>query len=333
MKMLLWLVLPMVLLTAYFAVPQLNNQPETEPAAPVTQTEDPVTAPTLVPVSLAVSPAALIQGEPALITIDGLASASAITSLTFDGKSLSVFIDDGKISALVGIDFHSKPGSYPLVLTLDDGRKIETKIAVGQRAVATTTFDIPETLGGNTPQAEHQLTTSLAEDTAIINAVIATTGPEKLWSGQFRLPLDGSPAVTDVYGYKRQTGSVNLSHQGTDFRASEGTPVSAMNSGKVAFAGTFRNYGHTVIIDHGLGLMTFYMHLSKIKVGKGESVEQGDLIAWSGNTGYSLGPHLHLSVRINGLTIDPLKFLELMKLKNESLKTGSIVNTPYYVKS
>jgi murein DD-endopeptidase MepM/ murein hydrolase activator NlpD len=58
--------------------------------------------------------------------------------------------------------------------------------------------------------------------------------------------------------------------------------------------------------------MTMYMHLSKINVELGKPVEKGDLIALSGNTGYSLGPHLHLSVRIHGYSIDPIKFLELM---------------------
>lgn len=311
MKTLLWLTLPIVLLVAYFAAPHPRNQPETESESSVTQT-DPVAPPARAPVSLSLSPARVIQGEPALITINGLTSTTTITSLTLDNKPLSVFADGDKVAALVGIDFHKKPGSYPLILTLDDTRKFEEKIEVEQRLVATEKFDIPEQLGGNTPQAEHKLTTSLAEDTAVINAVIATTNSKKLWDGKFQLPLSGSPTITDVYGYKRQTGSVNLSHQGTDFRASEGTPVFSMNSGNVAFAGTMRNYGHTVIIDHGLGLMTFYMHLSKIKGEKGDNVKRGDLIAWSGNTGYSLGPHLHLSIRIGGLTIDPMKFMELM---------------------
>lgn len=313
MKKLLWLIIPLFLLATYFFVPQFKKQPETE-KAPVTQKENVDTVP-LEPVSLSISPAKVIQGEPVKIIVNGFNSPSNIQALTFDGEPLSVFVDEDKITALVGIDFHKKPGVYPVVLTLNDGRIIEEKIKVGQRDVAKSNFDIPEQLGGNTPEAEHTLTDSLAKDTAVINSVIATTGPEKLWDGEFRLPLDGPSTVTDVYGYSRQTGSVSLSHQGTDFRASEGTPVYAMNSGKVAFSGTFRNYGHTVIIDHGLGLMTAYMHLSETKVPLDKIVEKGDLIALSGNTGYSLGPHLHLSVRIDGLTIDPMKFLELMGSK------------------
>ncbi|MDP3957521.1 MAG: M23 family metallopeptidase, partial [bacterium] len=257
----------------------------------------------------------IIQGEPALITIDGLASISAIQSLTLDDKLLAVFVDEGKLAALVGIDLHRTPGSYPIILTLHDGQIIEEKIEVGQRAMATAEFDIPEQLGGNTPQAEQELTNTLLQDTVILNSITATMSPEKLWNGRFQLPLAGSPAVTDVYGYSRKTGSVNLSHNGTDFRAPEGTPVYAMNSGKVVFANSFRNYGNTVIIDHGLGIMTLYMHLSEINIKLGDRLEKGDLLARSGNTGYSLGPHLHLSVRIGGFSIDPLKFLELMGAK------------------
>lgn len=312
MERLLWIVLPTLLIVSFFAWPERKNQPGTESDPATPQAENPDIVPPVEPVSLSISPTTLIQGEPARITINGLFSASAIQSLTFDNKPLGVFSDENKMAALVGIDFHQEPATYPIVLTLADGRIIEESIAVGERALATTEFDIPEKLGGNTPQAEHALSSSLAQDTAIINSVVATTGQEKLWSERFRLPLEGSPTVTDVYGYKRQTGSVSLSHQGTDFRAPEGTPVYAMNAGTVAFSGTFRNYGHTVIIDHGLGLMTFYMHLSETKVAQGTIIEKGDLIALSGNTGYSLGPHLHLSVRIDGLTIDPMKFLELM---------------------
>lgn len=312
MKKLLWLTIPILLLAAYFALPQIKNQPDAEIESRTAQVEDPGAVTAVDPVSLSISPTTIIQGEPARITIDGLASASTIASLTLDGKPLGIFDDEGRLATLVGIDFHKNPGSYPLTLTLTDGRKVEEKIEVGKRVVATEEFDIPEQLGGNTPQAEQELTHTLSQDATTLDAITTIINPEKLWSGEFRLPLDGAITVTDTYGYKRQTGSVGLSHLGTDFRASMGTSVYAMNAGKVAFAGTLRNFGHTVIIDHGLGVMTMYMHLSEIDVNPGDRVEKGGLIARSGNSGYSLGPHLHLSVRIGGFSIDPLKFLELM---------------------
>ena len=86
-----------------------------------------------------------------------------------------------------------------------------------------------------------------------------------------------------------------------------------MNRGIVRLAKHFRDYGNTVIIDHGLGLMTFYMHLSKIQVNVGELVRQGHMIGLSGQTGYAAQPHLHLTVRINDVSIDPIKFMALFK--------------------
>ncbi len=312
MKTFLWLALPILFFTVYFVVPQLKNQPEVKSESPTTQAEAPDIIPAVKPVSLSVSPTTLIQGEPAKISIDGLDSPSSIKSLTLDSKPLAIFENEGGLATLVGIDFHKNPGSYPLVLILTDGRKVEEKIEVGKRVVATEEFDIPEQLGGNTPQAEQELTHTLSQDAATLDAITTIISPEKLWGGEFRLPLDGAITVTDTYGYKRQTGSVGLSHLGTDFRASLGTSVYAMNSGKVVFADSLRNFGKTVIIDHGLGVMTLYMHLSEIKVKLGDHIEKEYLIAKSGDTGYALGPHLHLSVRIGGLSIDPQKFLELV---------------------
>lgn len=87
----------------------------------------------------------------------------------------------------------------------------------------------------------------------------------------------------------------------------------AMNRGIVRVAKTFRNYGEVVVVDHGLGLMSFYLHLSKMKVNEGELVKRGQTIGLSGQTGYTLSPHLHLSLRINNNSIDPVKFMELFK--------------------
>ena len=119
--------------------------------------------------------------------------------------------------------------------------------------------------------------------------------------------------MTDVYGYSRKTGEYSIAHKGTDFRAKLGAPVTAMNRGIVRVARTFRNYGKVIVIDHGLGLMTFYLHLSKMNVNESELVKRGQRIGLSGQTGYALSPHLHLSIRINNNSIDPVKFMELFK--------------------
>lgn len=313
MKPLLSLALTiLVSIILYLALPERGDDSEKTSESPAVEQERPEAPSPEIQVSLDPEPSVVIPGEPARILMRGVASPSDVKSFTFDGKPVPVFSGKGAIAALVGIDFHKKPGSYPLILTLGDGRMFKGNLEVKPRVMATAEFDIPEQLGGNTPQAEHELTTTLSTDSSVLNSVTEKVTPERLWSTRFRFPLEGDPVITDTYGYSRKTGSVSLSHLGTDFRAAEGTPVHAINSGKVAYTGTLRNFGKTVVIDHGLGVMSVYMHLSDIKARENENVKKGDVIAKSGSTGYALGPHLHLSVRIDGLSIDPQKFYELM---------------------
>lgn len=315
MKILLPLILLVsaFLLAIYFAPTKEDQEPATPtpPSTPQNEPGAPLPPPER-PLSLEILPSTVLPGEPARIDIQGVASASDIESLVFNGTPVPIFSDEGTIAGLIGLDFHTPPGSYPTVLTLRDGRTIQETLKVAPRLVATEAFHIPEQLGGDTKEAEHALTATLSTDAAVLNSVTATISPDQHWDNRFRFPLDGEPTVTDVYGYSRKTGSVSLSHLGTDFRAAEGTPAHAIQSGTVAYAGTLRNFGKTVIIDHGLGLMSAYMHLSDIKVTETEEVKKGDIIAATGSTGYALGPHLHLSIRIGGRSIDPQKFYALL---------------------
>lgn len=311
------IVFGVILLALLFALPLVFLQTEKEsvaqPESPANKEEidtEPVTE--KIPISISLSPPSVIQGEPVLITVEGVADTADISSLALDDQSIPIFEYQGKPAAFLAIDLHKKPGPYRVALSLNDQREAATMIDVKERILPVSDFDIPESFGGNTPAGEKELTSNLEADTKTLNAVTAIVSPEKLWDSAFRQPLEGPIVVTDTYGYSRQTGATNISHNGTDFRAAVGTPVYAMNAGRVAFAGAFRNYGNTVIIDHGLGVMTMYMHLSQVSVELGKPVEKGDPIALSGNTGYSLGPHLHLSVRIYGHSLDPIKFLELM---------------------
>jgi murein DD-endopeptidase MepM/ murein hydrolase activator NlpD len=98
-------------------------------------------------------------------------------------------------------------------------------------------------------------------------------------------------------------------HEGIDIAVGNGTPVVASASGTVIVAGWMGGYGNLVVVDHGNGIATAYGHNTSIAVGVGQSVAQGQLIAYSGNTGYSTGPHVHFEVRVNGAAVDPLGYL------------------------
>jgi murein DD-endopeptidase MepM/ murein hydrolase activator NlpD len=89
----------------------------------------------------------------------------------------------------------------------------------------------------------------------------------------------------------------------------EGTPIRAAASGTVIIAGWTGGYGNYTCIDHGGGLSTCYGHQSGYAVSAGDTVSQGQIIGYSGNTGSSTGPHLHFEVRINGASTDPLGYL------------------------
>ena len=99
-------------------------------------------------------------------------------------------------------------------------------------------------------------------------------------------------------------------HAGIDFRATVGTRIRSAAPGTVTNAGLTGGYGNMVEIDHGNGVSSRYAHLSTILVKVGDQVTEGEVIAKSGNTGRSTGPHLHYEIRLNGEAVDPMRFLD-----------------------
>lgn len=113
--------------------------------------------------------------------------------------------------------------------------------------------------------------------------------------------------VTSEFGWRTHpiSGDESTFHSGIDLAADEGTPITAIWSGQVIFAGEYDGYGNMVLIDHGNARYTLYGHCSEIYVEPGSVVEQGQIIAAVGSTGYSTGPHLHLELWENGQYVDP----------------------------
>jgi len=257
--------------------------------------------------SIEIAPLNIIQGEAIQISIKG---AGPVASVSFAGTPLRTFQRNGDSLALYGFDLNKKPGDYTVYVVLADGTKLEKTISVLARPKKEAPLGIPVKLGGNTAASQAALVNSLLlENQRLLNI---RTGAKAFWSEPFRYPVK-APIITDSYGYTRITGEYGIAHKGTDFRAKEGTPVLAMNRGVVRQVTTYRNYGKTIVVDHGLGLQTFYMHLSKIKVNVGQLVLPGETIGYSGSTGYADAAHLHLTMRLNDVSIDPIRFIELFE--------------------
>jgi murein DD-endopeptidase MepM/ murein hydrolase activator NlpD len=127
--------------------------------------------------------------------------------------------------------------------------------------------------------------------------------------GRLGWPAAGS--VTSGFGYRVHPlfGDRRM-HTGIDISAPQGAPVFAAGGGEVAYVGSLSGYGNVVAIDHGDGLATTYNHLSDAYVTTGESVGRGEHVASVGCTGFCTGPHLHFEVRVNGVPVDPLPYLQ-----------------------
>jgi murein DD-endopeptidase MepM/ murein hydrolase activator NlpD len=116
--------------------------------------------------------------------------------------------------------------------------------------------------------------------------------------------------ITSRFGYRKSPfTSRREMHKGLDISNRIGTPILAAADGVVSYVGKKGLYGNIVIIDHGHGLQTRYAHLSKTLKDKNERVKRGDVIAQMGNTGRSTGPHLHYEVRLNGVPVNPSKYI------------------------
>lgn len=121
----------------------------------------------------------------------------------------------------------------------------------------------------------------------------------------FAPPLANAPAPRNFGTRRTFNGEPRNAHGGADFRAAAGTPVLAAEEGVVVLAASHFFAGNSVYVDHGGGLLTMYMHLSRIDVKAGQRVSRGGLLGLSGATGRVTGPHLHFGVRWRGARVDP----------------------------
>jgi murein DD-endopeptidase MepM/ murein hydrolase activator NlpD len=126
------------------------------------------------------------------------------------------------------------------------------------------------------------------------------------------MPAEG-PAGSP-FGLRRFfNGEPRSPHAGIDIKAPKGAPVVASNRGRVALTDELFFTGKTVVLDHGLGLFTLYVHLSEIEAKAGTMVDRGARIGKVGATGRVTGPHLHWGMRLGGQRVDPLALLEVLK--------------------
>ena len=261
------------------------------------------------------SPAIVVAGSPELICVHLPAGATVNGEWlvgTGPAQKLEFFRgrDGHAWYALAGVDVKAQTGPSILKISartatgtaIDLSRSVEILPAHYRTATLTVAPKFVE------PGPDDL--TQIKSEVELKSKIFAASAAEPLWSGDFRAPVHSPP--TDSFGTRRTfNGQLASVHEGMDFRAATGTPVHAGNSGVVVLARPLYYEGNCVVIDHGLGLFTISMHLSRIDVHEGDHVVMGQLIGLSGATGRVTGPHLHWAVRWQNAYLDPAKMLRM----------------------
>jgi murein DD-endopeptidase MepM/ murein hydrolase activator NlpD len=147
-------------------------------------------------------------------------------------------------------------------------------------------------------------------------AALATSANERMWHGNFVLPVP--TPVRSRFGAWRKIGRRwSGPHLGADMDGRVGRPVHAMADGRVVMLGDHLYAGRTIVVDHGGGLLTQYLHLSSREVREGDLIRKGQIIGRVGRTGRVTGPHLHVQAQLNGIDVDPLSLAALDLSKDE----------------
>jgi murein DD-endopeptidase MepM/ murein hydrolase activator NlpD len=250
-----------------------------------------------------VSPKRIRPGDPFLVKVF---SNPVIPVAAVNGKEL-VFSECGRgcYQALGALGVDAMPGKYKIEVTAGSKRKTRT-LNVLRTEFPVQRLSLPEDKVFLSPEDQKRA----EREAAAFRDIWNTVNPEKHWSGSFIMPLDND--FSTGFGVKRiMNGKKTSVHRGLDIRGSTGDKILAANKGTVVFVGDTFYGGNTVVIDHGLGVYTVYMHLSMVNVKDEEPVEKGSVVGYVGMTGRATGPHLHYGIKINAVTTNPVSVTRL----------------------
>ena len=227
---------------------------------------------------------------------------SASPTVKMGEKTYPTFlIGENRFRALLPTTPLDKPGSWKLQVS-GEGEEQNLAVNVKSRSFPVQRINLPPGKAGQ--QATE-------EELSRVKAFKELVTPQKFWKGPFIKPNLGR--LSTGFGVRRYYNGVfaqDYYHRGVDYAGGFGSPVVAPAAGRVALVGResqgFRIHGNVVGIDHGQGVTSIFMHLSRINVQEGDFVQPGQAIGAIGSTGASTGPHLHWGLYVNGKSVDPV---------------------------
>jgi murein DD-endopeptidase MepM/ murein hydrolase activator NlpD len=239
-----------------------------------------------------------------IIKLDKLPANSAVPNVAIGVKNYPAYsIGNGRFRAFIPSTPLEKPGVRNVVVS-GDGTTQQIPVNFADRKFRIQRINLPPGKAG-VDATEYELKR--------VAALKATASPVKYWNGAFLAP---SKAPTSTpFGVKRYYNGVfanDYYHRGLDYAGAVGSPVTAPAAGKVVMVGFvkdgFRVHGNAIGIDHGQGVVSIFMHLSRIDVSEGMMVQPGELLGAIGTTGASTGPHLHWGLYVNGVGVEPVQW-------------------------
>ena len=258
-------------------------------------------------------PTTLLNGAPVLFRVKAPAKLDALSG-SWLGHELTFSYQPSTKTwfALAGVSFDTTPGKYTLELS---GRQTTKPSVSFKRSFTVRRAQYPKirvqlSVEKKFTEPDPEQVKQIADANKIKEEHFSHTTLEREWDGKFLPPVQAE--TSDVYGSQRIfNGVAQRPHYGLDYRVHSGTPVKAMNDGTVLLARFLYYEGNFVVIDHGQGLYTLYLHLSELKVKEGDAVKRGQELGLSGGTGRATGPHLDVRVRWQGIYLDPARLLQL----------------------
>jgi hypothetical protein len=254
-----------------------------------------------------ISPQELFPGDPFVIKVTGVDASQKMTASIAVKEIPLGSCGNACVIGIGVVDPDMKPGNI-VVSTRIGSQTLSSTLSVKKAEYPEQHLKLPEKQVTLSPE---DLARTKKEAEKLKGLWQLSTG--RLFEGGFIVPLPNP--VTTVYGARRifNNKTTNI-HGGIDIKGSRGEEVRASNHGRIVLAEDLFFGGNTVVIDHGLGIYTVYMHLDRFETMHGQLVSRGDVIGFVGSSGRSTGPHLHFGAKIMATNANPLS---LTKLKLE----------------
>lgn len=251
-----------------------------------------------------VLPHEIKQGDAFLIKVTNVPASSRPISDLNKKQIYFSSCGDACFIAVGAIEIKTTPGIYNVNILVGKQQKTLT-FTVDHTSFPTLNLTLPDEKVFLSPENLKRAKKESKKLQSLFQGV-----SEKLWHGRFILPLAND--FSTAFGTKRIMNKKRVSvHRGLDIRGKTGERVKASNHGRVVLAEELFFGGNTVIIDHGQGIYTIYMHLSEFKVQSGAIISKGDTIGFVGASGRATGPHLHFGVKVHTISVNPVSLVEL----------------------